>query len=588
MRIKNKLIIFVLVINLVLPAFPVYTTQADDAVIQSALNYLNSQSPDAWITMAQAAAGETDVDLNYLKSVSGNLATDYEKAILALTAAVKNPRSFSSIDLVEKMESFYNSHQIGSPDLLNDDFWGILALVSSGENISRTIIQDSKNFILSNQNSDGGWGYQAGGQSDTNDTAIAVMALLEAGIAADNEAIVKAADYLKASQNSDGGFPYSKGGDSDSGSDAWVISMIYKLGQNPYDWQKDGKNPISHLKSLQKSDGSFKWISSEDAGYSTLTAYAVIALTENYYPINRLHRLRIEGEDAQICDNFVGAKTALEMIEHGSSVCGYTYVVEQSSWGPYLKKINNDEAYDLLGWLYFVDYQSGAVGADDYELQPGDEILWYFGEWGWKPGRLTLSEQQVAPGDNLEATVEYFDDYIWKPLAGASIYAASQTFTSDGNGKINLSIDSPGVYAVWAEKSGIVRTGQIALSVGDGVSQNIDLRVEIVPPSTLQIAFSLSKQQLDFGSLSPGGRVAEQISIQNDGNAPISVETAVSGDQIFRGNLKLDDFSWQDFYVAINPGSIPKNISVGLTIPSDWTNFGVKEGDLTFWATAKR
>jgi hypothetical protein len=577
---KKAILLFLigaLIFSLVLPGL----AEIDNSII----NYLKAQTPDPWITMALVATGETDLDLSHLKEVSGNLATDYEKTILALTAVGENPKTFGNIDFVAKLESFYQNNQIGSPDLLNDDFWGILALVSAGENLSSQIIQDSKNFILTKQNSDNGWGYAISGQSDTNDTAVAIMVLLEVGTKANDPVITKAIDYLKTSQNNDGGFPYLPGGESDSGSDSWVISAIYKLGQNPYDWQKDGKNPVSHLKSLQRSDGSFKWIASEDKSYPILTAYTVIALTQNYYPINRLHHLRIEGKDNQICDAYIKAKTALDIVENGSTICGYTYFIEQTSWGPYLKKINEEEAHDLIGWLYFVNYEIPAIGAADYILELGNEVLWYFGEWGWKPTKLTLASQKVDPGNNLEAKVEYFEDSKWDPLAEAVVYVNDQSFITDNDGKVNLVINNPEVYQVYAEKSGYIRANQVSLSVGEGISQNVGLKVEIIQavPPVPEIAFTLDKEQIDFGRLAPGAQASDQLLIQNSGDVGIHIEGIVKGDQIFRENIILDGLDWSEFSTIINTGS-GKNVLIGLTIPSSWTGFGIKEGDLTFWA----
>lgn len=582
----EKIIISILISSfLTLPLFPTFSSQETE--IQKALQYLKTQPADSWQSMALVSAGEENLDLNHLKTVTGNLATDYEKTILALTAAGKDPRIFGSIDFVPQLKSFYQSNQIGSPDLLNDDFWGILALISAGENPSSLINQDSKNFILKNQNPDGGWGYAISGQSDTNDTAVAIMTLLETGVKPDDLVISKAIDYLKSSQNNDGGFSYLPGSESDSGSDSWTISAIYKLAQNPSDWQKEGKNPVDHLKSLQRPDGSFKWIAPEDKGYPILTAYAVIALAENYYPINRLHHLRIEGENNQICDAYIKAKTALDIIENGSEICGYTYFIEQTSWGPYLKKINNEEAHDLIGWLYFVNYQLPAIGAADYILEPGDEVLWYFGEWGWLPTRLTLASQRVEPGNNLEAKVEYFENSLWKPLVGAQIYVDSQTFTTDNDGKAEIIINNSGVYRAYAQKSGYIRSNQIVLSVGEGTSQTIDLKVEIIAPLIPEIAFSLSKSQIDFGKLGLGTDASDQLVIRNTGNFQLYLEGIVKGDQIFRENITLDNLAWPDFNTIINTG-LEKNVLVGLTIPSNWTSFGVKEGDLTFWATANQ
>ncbi len=575
------LLIGVLIFPLVLPGLA--------EVDSSTINYLKAQTPDPWITMAQIAAGEIDLDLNHLKEVTGNLATDYEKTILALVAAGENPKTFSDVDFVTQLKSFYQNNQIGSPDLLNDDFWGILALVSAGESISDQIIQDSKNFILNNQNEDGGWSYNVNGASDTNDTAVAIMALLEVRIESDDPVIIKAIDYLKLSQNDDGGFPYVPAGPSDSGSDSWVISAIYKLGEDPSDWQKNDKSPVDHLKSLQRTDGSFKWIASEDKDYPILTAYAVIALTQNYYPVNRLHHLRVEGENDNICDTKVKATTGLDIIENGAEICGYTYLIEETSWGPYLKKINNEEAHDLIGWLYFVNYESSAVGAVDYILEPGDEVLWYFGEWGWLPTRLTLAGQKVNSGDNFEAKVEYFEDSEWKPLVEAIIYVGSLTFSTDNDGKADLIINTLGDYQVYAEKSGFIRTNEVSLLVGEGVSQNIGLRVEIIQPAppVPEIAFIIDKNQIDFGQLAPGSQASDSLVITNIGNVRIYLEGIVSGEQLFRENITLDESDWSAFNTIINTGSA-RNVSVGLIIPTALAGFGIKEGDLTFWATTNQ
>ena len=592
-QIKNKvepIIIGILIFGLLISLIP-YALSVKATSNQATIDFLKNQIPDSWITMALVSAAETGLDLNHLKEVSGSLATDYEKTILALTALKENPRSFGSIDFVAQLKTFYQNSQIGSADLLNDDFWGILALVSSGESVSSQIIQDSKNFILTNQNEDGGWGYAVSGQSDTNDTAAAIMALLEVNVSSADLIITKAINYLQSTQNDDGGFPYLPGGDSDSGSDAWVISAIYKLGQDPNNWSKNNQNPINHLESLRRPEGSFKWIASEDKGYPVLTAYALIALNRNYYPINSqdyypvngLHSLRIEGENNNICNTEVEAITALDIVENGADICGFTYLIEESSWGPYLKKINNEEAHDLIGWLYFVNNELPSVGANDYALEAGDEVLWYFGDWGWKPARLILASQQVDPGDNLEAQVEYFENSQWNSLVDATIYVGNQDFITDVDGEADLVINNPGVYQVYAEKSGYIRTNQITLTVGEGVNQNVGLSVEIIQPSP-EIAFVIDKSQIDFGTLSPGGQANDQLLIQNTGNVRIYLEGIVSGDNIFE-DITLDGLNWSGFSTIVNTES-EKTVLAGLTIPSDWTNFGVKGGNLTFWATA--
>src|SRR3989344_8205591 len=241
---------------------------------QTAVNYLKSKAPDAWITMALAAAGENNIPIDHLKQVSGNLATDYAKAILALAAVNQNPETFGNVNYVDQLKTYFAQNQFGSSNLLNDDFWSILALASVNQkNISE--VNNAKDFILANQNPDGGFSYAVGGESDTNDTAAAVMALVEAGLAPTHQAITNALDYLKIAQNADGGFGYQAGNDSDSGSDAWVISAIIKVNQDPNRWLKEGKNPVEHLLTLQDPDGGFWWVKPGTSEWNnkTMTAF---------------------------------------------------------------------------------------------------------------------------------------------------------------------------------------------------------------------------------------------------------------------------------------------------------------------------
>ena len=188
------------------------------------------------------------------------------------------------------MKTYFNGSQMGDATLLNDDTWSILALASikQAESLEAAVAKD---FLLANQNADGGWGYQVGGSSDSNDTAAAIMALMEAGAGADSEAINRAVAFLHTLQNDDGGFINDPawGTTSDSGSDGWVISAIYKIGQQPANWIKNGNNPLTHLQSLQDSaDGGFWWVDPSGSpvfNNKAMSAFAVIALAGKSFPI---------------------------------------------------------------------------------------------------------------------------------------------------------------------------------------------------------------------------------------------------------------------------------------------------------------
>jgi len=287
MKTKIFLTAFLALVAMCLPNFA-------SAGLPEAVNYLKSQPQDAWITMALAAAGETNVLVDHLSSIteSSYPTTDYAKAILALAAAGKNPTTFGEIDYVAKLKKYYNEDQMGDVVYLNDDIWSILALASIHQIDSKEAVT-AKEFLLKNQNGDGGWSYLVGGLSDSNDTAAAIMALTETGVSASDPVIVKALDYLRFLQNADGGFPYNPawGSDSDSSSDAWVISAIYKLGQNPAEWDKSGNNPLTHLQSLQDEDGGFWWIKPDPAdpekwNSKSDTSKVIIALAGKSYPVD--------------------------------------------------------------------------------------------------------------------------------------------------------------------------------------------------------------------------------------------------------------------------------------------------------------
>ncbi|MBI4282899.1 MAG: hypothetical protein HY663_00345 [Chloroflexi bacterium] len=283
-------------LNLAAQAYPL---GAGDIQITKSLSYLRqAQQSDgsiggfvtsAWVVIAITAAGQDPNSwtaggksvVGYLsESASANLdqnkATDWERSILAIVAAGENPRDFGGINYVAKLLSLYQNNQMGDVTMLNDDFWGILALNSIGE--SPQIVQNMRSFIISKQNSDGGWGWTVGGNSDADNTAVAISALVAAGESPASQAAVKALAYLKSQQQNDGGF--ASEGATNTGVDSWAINALASIGQSPLadGWRKSGNNPIGHLLSLQDADGAFKWSAAQRSNPQWMTAYAIPAL----------------------------------------------------------------------------------------------------------------------------------------------------------------------------------------------------------------------------------------------------------------------------------------------------------------------
>lgn len=568
-----------------------------NADISKSVTYLESQPQDPWITQALIAAGVNNPPTSHLTQVSGTLATDYAKTILALAAAGKNPATFGNIDYIAKLKTYFNNNQMGDAGLINDDMWSILALASVKENNLAEVVA-SKNFILSNQNADGGWGYAVGGDSDTNDTATAIMALVETGVNVSNSAIVNAVAYLNSAQNADGGFGWIAGSDSDSGSDAWVISALYKIGQNPVNWNKNGNNPIIHIETLEDTDGGFWWVKpgTSDFNNKAMTAYAVTAISGKSFPVGYYnnkggdYHLRIEGQNGNICDTYVDGATALDVVKNASPKCDYTYVITESSFGAYLSQINNETAAGMSGWMYFVNNVSPMVGAGDYALSAGDNILWYYGEWGWQPTRLSVNDNNPDSGENITAKVEYFNGQSWLNLEGAIVKGGGQDHLTNSSGEAIMTL-ADGYYVFYAEKNNFVRSNKEAVAVGQDVSQNINLTVEVDQGGGAQVAgeaiiFEVTPDNINFGKINPGSSGTQKLNLENSGTVNLKVSAFVSGDSLFKDNLKLDNNILSDYssLLAVNEN---KEAQASLLIPLNYLQSGVKTGELYFWAQAQ-
>ena len=263
------------------------------ALVSSSTPYLQAHEQSPWVVMALAGAGETP-DTTFLKSASGTTAIELEAPILALTAMHEDPRTYPQSDLVQALESYYKADQIGDPTTLNDDIFGVLALVSAGVLPQEEIVASTSAYIEANQNKDGGWPFVIDGTSDTNTTAAAIMALIASGIPASDAHIVLAVAYLHAAQNPDGGLPYDPksqwGTSSDASSDAWAILALTASGIDASAWTTASGTPLTDLLSYQMPDGYFEFQhgSGEDAFSPVTTSYAVLALLGKTLPVATL------------------------------------------------------------------------------------------------------------------------------------------------------------------------------------------------------------------------------------------------------------------------------------------------------------
>jgi hypothetical protein len=622
-----------------------YPYSATDTEVASALDYLSSLqdstgeisdfATSAWAVMAIAAAGEDPNDwkdgsnpsiVDYLEAnaASASSAGDYSRMLLAIAAAGQDPTDFGERDFVSLLESEYDGTQIGNASYLNDDFWGVMALVAAGEDpATSTIIQDSLAYILANQSAtDGGWSWGVGQDSDVDDTAAAIMALIAAGQSASSTAISDALDYLATMQMDNGGF--DSWGSSNSATDAWGIMALATAGEDPTDWDSGlGNDPVDDLLSFQNGDGSFDWTEETPSPQVLMTAYAIPALLGVPYPVAVLEvepeegvtiDVRVEGEDENIWygtvtvndstitddednEHYLEQPTALGALDEAAEEGEFSYVVQDTAYGLYLYSVDGEVPVDLAGWMYRVDYVSPSVGLADFILDettppdpPHQEVLFYYGEWGADiPLKLEVDNIASDAGDSFTVTVSEYDDDMaeWTEIEGATVYADTE-YTTDENGEVEITIYHDTTIDVYAEMDDHIRSNPVTVTVGEGSSQeseaqSVSMTVDILPA----ISLSVDPDYINFGLLGPRDTSDPvTITLTNLGAWKLLITTMVSddADNLYVDGLAINSTRWNDFEGTVRRDH-SEEFTVTLTVPETYTETGNQNGTIIFWAS---
>ena len=122
----------------------------------------------------------------------------------------------------------------------------------------------------------------------------------------------------------------------------------------------------------------------------------------------------------------LSAPTPLGALERASRRGEFYYRLEAFSFGPYVAQIGRHAGTETTGWVYKVNGVSPPVGADAYELEEGDRVLWYFARFGATGGPRTLRLSPVGV-----MVVECYPKPCAEPVR--TCYAA---FAEDDNGRV--------------------------------------------------------------------------------------------------------------------------------------------------------
>ncbi|MGE5474335.1 MAG: prenyltransferase/squalene oxidase repeat-containing protein [Ignavibacteriales bacterium] len=215
-------------------------------------------------------------------------ATDYQRSILGIISAGSNPKAFAGMNLVETVKKsqqvsgkFADTIEGKGERLINSHIWGIVSLYSAGEKVPAS--DKAYNWLVSKQNSDGGFGIFTGAKSDLDMTAMALTAFSILGKNSADRNVSRALEFLRSKQTPDGGFEIYGQENPDTAST--VVQGLIALEINPVSkgWIKGtDKNMIDFIMSFQLADGGFSHARGGEADMLA-TARALTALTDYYY-----------------------------------------------------------------------------------------------------------------------------------------------------------------------------------------------------------------------------------------------------------------------------------------------------------------
>jgi hypothetical protein len=94
----------------------------------------------------------------------------------------------------------------------------------------------------------------------------------------------------------------------------------------------------------------------------------------------------------------LSGSTPFGALERASRKGEFYYRVRATSFGPYVSRIGRRAAGGSSGWVYKVNHVSPPVGADQYQLEERDSVLWYWATFGPTGGPQTLDLARVGRG----------------------------------------------------------------------------------------------------------------------------------------------------------------------------------------------
>ncbi len=220
--------------------------------------------------------------------------TDYSRLIIALTAIGRDVTDVGGYNLLEGLSSLDYVKKQG----INGPVWALIAFdshdyeipaVDSGTQVTRENLIE---YILSEENSEGGWSLSGPSQPDVTGMTLQALAPYYNTNSSVKNAVDNALTWLSENQNETGG--YASWGITNCESIAQVMVALTSLGINPAQdsrFIKNGLTTIDALLEHYEDGGGFKHISNgtvnqmatEQAFYALVSYYRLTNNKTNLY-----------------------------------------------------------------------------------------------------------------------------------------------------------------------------------------------------------------------------------------------------------------------------------------------------------------
>ena len=325
-------------------------------------------------------------------------ACSYTGPILGIMASGGDPEDINDRNLVEELtEKQTEDGDFGGA--LHNTIWAIIALDTAQAQYD---VSGAVEYLVNQQKSDGGFAL-SGNMGDPDMTGLTLIALSQhtdqEGV---SEAINLAKQYIKDVQLDSGGF--ESWGQENAESIASVIRGLVACGENVTDdkWKKNDNTMIDALVAFQLGGKSFSHtLGGSSNGIATRQALIALADLVNgnvFYNIKKDEllgpapveevtvRVRVEGATSSLADETVTVfGTALDALK---LAVGSDNVTESDGFITEILGETGQKAVaentDTRRMYYVIrdgdiDLEAFSQGSGSYNLQDGDEIIFYIG-----------------------------------------------------------------------------------------------------------------------------------------------------------------------------------------------------------------